>query len=78
MATSPTKSITTALNTASGSLSSVANKVRRTLTADGWRVVRASKVQRLEELLNDVVYVDSRRKRQVEALEEARKIVNSL
>lgn len=73
----PTTSISTALNLATGSVSSVANKVRRTLTRDGWKVVPATKVQRLEEVLNEI-YVDSRRQRQVDLLEEARKLTQSL
>lgn len=77
MATTPTKSITTALVTASGSLYAVASKVRRNLTQDGWKVVKARQTDRLAEVL-DEIYVDNRRQRQVDLLEEARRIAQSL
>jgi hypothetical protein len=77
MSLTPTSSITSALGRASGPVTAVAQKVRRSLTQDGWRVIRASKVQRLEAVLNEI-YVDNRRQRQVELLEEARKIASSL
>lgn len=77
MTTTPTKSISMALSNATGSLTSVAGRVRKSLTNDGWKVVRARKTDRLAELL-DTIYVDSRRQRQVEALEEARQIAQSL
>lgn len=76
MSVSPTRSITSALGKASGPVATVAQKVRRTLTDDGWRVVKAHKLNRLETVLNEI-YVDNRRQRQVELLEEARKIVSS-
>jgi hypothetical protein len=73
----PTKTIASALGLSSGPVSTVAGKVRQALTRDGWRVVKAQKVQRLEEVLNEI-YVDSRRQRQVDLLEEARKLAQSL
>ena len=55
----------------------MATKVRQALTRDGWRVVRANKVERLQAAL-DEIYVDNRRQRQVDLLEEARKLAQSL
>lgn len=82
MASTPTRSIQSALSMATTlgktvSVNAVASKVRSTLTRDGWKVVKARKVERLEEVLNEI-YVDNRRARQVELLEEARKIAQSL
>ena len=77
MSMTPTRTIQNALGKASGPVTSVAQKVRRTLTDDGWRVVKATKMQRLEAVLNEL-YVDNRRQRQVDLLTEARKIVSSL
>lgn len=80
MAKTPTSSITEALGSnvrGGATLTSVAQKVRKALTRDGWRVVKANKVTRLEEVLNEI-YVDSRRQRQVELLDEARKLAQSL
>lgn len=81
MSKTPTRTIQNALPNAlsrNGTpLSVFAGKIRHSLTRDGWKVVRASRVKRLESVLNEI-YVDNRRNRQVELLEEARKIVNSL
>jgi len=76
MSKTPTFSISQALGKASGPVTTVAQKVRRSLTEDGWKVVKANKLQRLEAVLNEI-YVDNRRQRQVELLEEARKLVQS-
>ncbi len=74
----PTSTITSALTFTSGSaVTTVAKRVRTALTRDGWRVVKAQKVARLEEVLNEI-YVDNRRNRQVELLDEARQIAQSL
>lgn len=74
----PTSTIASALTTRPGGpVKTVATKVRNALTRDGWRVVKATKVQRLESVL-DEIYVDSRRQRQVELLAEARQIAQSL
>jgi hypothetical protein len=54
--------------------------VKNVLNNAGWRFVgrrRDRKVQRLQELL-DSIYVDSRRKSLVKALEEARQIASEL
>ncbi len=77
MSKTPTSTISSALSVANGTTKTVASRVRTALTRDGWKVVKASKVNRLTEVL-DELYVDSRRQRQVEFLEEARKIVKSL
>lgn len=78
MSKTPTQSITSGLKgTFTAPIGEVAQRVRRALTKDGWRVVRVGKLQRLESVLNEI-YVDNRRNRQVELLEEARKIVTSL
>lgn len=77
MSATPTRSIATALGTAAGPISTVAQRVRRTLTQDGWRVVKAKKLEELTELL-DTLYVDNRRQRQVDTLEKARKLAQSL
>ena len=75
MSKTPTSTIASAIT--NGPTKTVANMVRKALTRDGWKVVRATKVQRLESVLNEI-YVDNRRTRQVEFLEEARKLVQSL
>jgi hypothetical protein len=77
MSKTPTSTIAAALVTGPGPVKTVASKVRNALTKDGWRVVKAQKVQRLSEVL-DEIYVDNRRQRQVELLEEARKLAQSL
>ncbi|MCA1840130.1 MAG: LytR C-terminal domain-containing protein [Actinobacteria bacterium] len=78
MSKSPIGSITSALTVSNaGPVQFVATRVRKALTRDGWKVVKASRVQRLESVLNEI-YVDNRRQRQVELLEEARKIASSL
>jgi hypothetical protein len=77
MSKTPTKTISSALSLSNGPVSTVATKVRQALTKDGWRVVRANKVERLEAVL-DEIYVDNRRQRQVELLAEARKLAQSL
>jgi hypothetical protein len=73
----PTKTISSALSLSNGPVSTVASKVRQALTRDGWRVVKANKVERLEAVLEEI-YVDNRRQRQVDLLEEARKLAQSL
>ncbi len=75
MSKTPTSTIASALTT--GPAKTVATKVRNALKSDGWKVVQARKVARLEEVLNEI-YVDNRRQRQVELLEEARKLTQSL
>jgi len=55
----------------------VANVIRRRLGLDGYTLVQKTKKQKLQELL-DRIYVDKRKTHLVEALEEARKLVNSL
>lgn len=78
MSKTPTKTIATALGISNGGpVSNVAGKVRQALTRDGWRVVKAQKVQRLEEVLAEI-YVDNRRQRQVDLLTEARRLAQSL
>lgn len=77
MSATPTRSIVQALGAATGPIQTVAQRVRRGLTQDGWKVVPARKVTELTELL-DMLYVDSRRQRQVETLEKARKLAQSL
>ncbi len=79
MAQSPTRTIQTALSSLSRSakLDTVAGRVRMALTREGWKVVQAKKVDELSELL-DTLYVDNRRQRQVETLERARKLAQSL
>lgn len=77
MSKTPTKTIASALGLSSGPVTSVATKVRQALTKDGWRVVRANKVERLQAAL-DEIYVDNRRQRQVDLLSEARKLAQSL
>ena len=77
MSKTPTKTISSALSLSNGPVSSVATKVRQALTRDGWRVVRANKVEQLQAAL-DEIYVDNRRQRQVELLAEARKLAQSL
>lgn len=77
MSATPTRTIATALGQATGPLNSVAQRVRRSLTQDGWRVVKAKKIDELTELL-DTLYVDNRRQRQVETLEKARRLAQSL
>ena len=77
MSKTPTKTISSALSLSNGPVSSVATKVRQALTRDGWRVVKANKVERLEAVLEEI-YVDNRRQRQVDLLEEARKLAQSL
>jgi len=71
----PTTSIASAIT--SGPTKAVADKVRKALTKDGWKVIRATKVKRLEAVLSEI-YVDNRRQRQVDLLEEARKLAKSL
>lgn len=73
----PTKTIASALGFSNGPVTTVASKVRQALTKDGWRVVKANKVERLQAAL-DEIYVDNRRQRQVDLLEEARRIAQSL
>lgn len=73
----PTKTISSALSLSNGPVSTVATKVRQALTRDGWRVVRANKIEQLQAAL-DEIYVDNRRQRQVELLAEARKLAQSL
>lgn len=73
----PTKTISSALSLSNGPVGTVATKVRQALTRDGWRVVKANKVERLQAAL-DEIYVDNRRQRQVDLLEEARKLAQSL
>lgn len=54
--------------------------VKNVLNRAGWQFVgrrRANKIARLQELL-DHIYVDSRRKSLVQALEEAREIASEL
>lgn len=77
MSKTPTTTIASTLGVTNGPVKAVAAKVRQALTRDGWKVVRATKVQRLEAVLNEI-YVDNRRNRQVELLEEARKLTQSL
>lgn len=77
MSKTPTSTITSVLSVANGPTKAVATRVRNALTRDGWRVVRATKVARLESVLNEI-YVDNRRQRQVELLDEARKLAQSL
>lgn len=77
MSRTPTKTISSALSLSNGPVSTVATKVRQALTRDGWRVVRANKVEQLQAAL-DEIYVDNRRQRQVELLAEARKLAQSL
>lgn len=77
MSATPTRTIANALGQATGPLNSVAQRVRRSLTQDGWRVVKARKIDELTELL-DTLYVDNRRQRQVETLEKARRLAQSL
>lgn len=77
MSKTPTKTISSALSLSNGPVSTVATKVRQALTRDGWRVVKANKVERLEAVLEEI-YVDNRRQRQVELLAEARKLAQSL
>lgn len=77
MSKTPTNTIASALGLSSGPVSTVATKVRQALTRDGWRVVKANKLQRLEAVL-DEIYVDNRRQRQVELLTEARRLAQSL
>jgi len=77
MSATPTRSIATALGQATGPIQTVAQRVRRTLTQDGWKVVQRRKVEELSELL-DTLYVDNRRQRQVETLEKARLLAQSL
>jgi hypothetical protein len=73
----PTRTIASALGLSNGPVTTVATKVRQALTKDGWRVVKANKLERLETVLNEI-YVDNRRQRQVELLDEARKLAQSL
>lgn len=78
MSKTPTSTITSALTVSKVSpVQSVATRVRNALTRDGWKVVRATKLQRLETVLSEI-YVDNRRQRQVELLDEARKLTQSL
>lgn len=77
MSKTPTSTIASTLGVTSGPVRTVATKVRQALTRDGWRVVRATKVQRLETVLNEI-YVDNRRQRQVDLLDEARTLTQSL
>lgn len=77
MSKTPTKTIAGALGLSNGPVASVASKVRQALTKDGWRVVRANKVEQLQAAL-DEIYVDNRRQRQVDLLAEARKLAQSL
>lgn len=77
MSRTPTKTISSALSLSNGPVSTVATRVRQALTRDGWRVVRANKVEQLQAAL-DEIYVDNRRQRQVELLAEARKLAQSL
>lgn len=77
MSRTPTKTISSALSLSNGPVSTVATKVRQALTRDGWRVVRANKVEQLQAAL-DEIYVDNRRQRQVDLLAEARKLAQSL
>lgn len=77
MSKTPTNTIASALGLSEGPVSNVAKRVRTTLTRDGWRVVKANKVERLEMVLNEI-YVDNRRQRQVDLLAEARKLAQSL
>ncbi len=75
MSKTPTSTIASAIT--SGPAKTVATRVRNALKSDGWKVVQARKVARLEAILSEM-YVDNRRTRQVEFLEEARKLVQSL
>jgi hypothetical protein len=77
MSKTPTKTISSALSRSNGPVGTVATKVRQALTRDGWRVVRANKVEQLQAAL-DEIYVDNRRQRQVDLLSEARKLAQSL
>lgn len=77
MSKTPTKTISSALSLSNGPVGTVATKVRQALTRDGWRVVRANKVEQLQAAL-DEIYVDNRRQRQVDLLSEARKLAQSL
>jgi hypothetical protein len=62
--------------------------VKAVLRKAGWEYVglghskkqatETAKVARLQYLVNDVLYVDNRRHRQVEALKEAQTLVNEL
>lgn len=55
----------------------IARKIRTRLGLDGYTLVQKAKRDKLQELL-DVIYVDKRKTNVVEALDEARKLVNSL
>lgn len=78
MSKTPTSTITSALSVSNaGPVQFVATRIRKALSRDGWKVVRATKVQRLETVLNEI-YVDNRRQRQVELLDEARTLAQSL
>jgi hypothetical protein len=77
MSKTPTRTISSALSLSNGPVGTVATKVRQALTRDGWRVVRANKVEQLQAAL-DEIYVDNRRQRQVDLLDEARRLAQSL